>query len=263
MYSFSKTLSVCLSFLFCLVLVSCSGGSKPASEGDFALASTPAVITLVPGGTGQQISVNATAANGFTGTIAVVITGLPTGVTAQPTTLTLSPGTAQNVTLTAAASAVAGSATLTLTGTSGALSHSATIAATISAPPPPPDFTLSASPTSLTLGAGSAGSQLIVTATAVNSFSGTVAVAITGLPAGVTAQPSTLILTPGVAQSITVTAAATATAGNATLTLTGTSGALSHSTLVTVAIAVSPDFTLALNPTSLDRKSTRLNSSHI
>ena len=106
MYSFSKTLSVCLSFLFCLVLVSCSGGSKPSSEGDFALASTPAVITLVPGGTGQQIGVNATAANGFTGTIAVVITGLPTGVTAQPTTLTLSPGTAQNVTLTAAATAL-------------------------------------------------------------------------------------------------------------------------------------------------------------
>jgi hypothetical protein len=251
MYSFSKTLSVCSSLLFCLALISCSGGSKPASEGDFALASTPAVITLVPGAAGQQISVNSTAANGFTGTVAVVITGLPAGVTAQPATLTLSPGTAQNVTLTAVATAVAGSATLTLTGTSGALSHSATIAATISAPPPPPDFTLSASPTSLTITAGAASSQLSVTATAVNSFSGTVVVAITGLPAGVTAQPSTLTLTPGVTQNITVTAAATATPGNATLTLTGTSGTLSHSTLVTVAIAVSPDFTLALNPTSL------------
>jgi hypothetical protein len=251
MHFFSKTLSVCSSFIVCLALISCSGGSKPASEGDFALASTPAVITLVPGATGQQISVNATAANGFTGTVAVVITGLPTGVTAQPATLTLSPGTAQNVTLTAAATTVAGSATLTLTGTSGALSHSATIAATISAPPPPPDFTLTATPTSLTITAGGSGSQLSVTITAVNSFGGTVAVAITGLPAGVTAQPSTLTLTPGVPQNITVTAAATATAGNAMLTLTGTSGALSHSTLVALTIAFSPDFTLALNPTSL------------
>ena len=138
MYSFSKTLSLCLSLLFCLALVSCSGGSKPASEGDFTLASTPAVITLVPGAGGQQISVNATAANGFTGAIAVVISGLPAGVTAQPATLTVSPGTAQNLTLTAGATAVAGSSTLTLTGTSGALSHSSTIAATISAPPPPP-----------------------------------------------------------------------------------------------------------------------------
>jgi hypothetical protein len=251
MYSFSKTLSVCSSFLFCLALISCGGGTKPAAEGDFALASTPAVVTLVPGAAGQQISVNATAANGFTGTVAVVITGLPAGVTAQPATLTLSPGTAQNVTLAAIATAVAGSVTLTLTGTSGALIHSATIAATISAPPPPADFALTASPTPFTINAGAAGSQLSVTATAVNSFSSTVAVAITGLPAGVTAQPSTLTLTPGVAQNITVTAAATATAGSATLTVTGTSGALSHSILVTATIAVSPDFTLALNPASL------------
>jgi hypothetical protein len=183
--------------------------------------------------------------------VTVAITGLPTGVTAQPATLMLTPGTAQNVTITAAATAVAGSATLTLTGTSGALSHAVTVATTISAPQQPPDFTLTASPTSLTLTVGATGSQVTVTATAVNSFSSTVAVAITGLPAGVTAQPSTLSLTPGVAQSITVTAAASATAGSATLTLTGTSGALSHSAAVTLTIAVAPDFTLALNPTSL------------
>lgn len=250
MRPFSKVLSICLS-LFCLAAISCGGGSKPASEADFSLAPTPASITLVPGGAGQQISVNATSANGFTGVVAVAITGLPTGVTAQPATLTLTPGTAQNVTITAAATAVAGNATLTLTGTSGTLSHSATIAATISAPPPPPDFTLTASPTSLALTAGATGSQVSVTATAVNSFSSTVAVAITGLPTGVTAQPSTLTLIPGIAQSITVTAAASATAGSATLTLTGTSGALNHSAAVTLTIAVSPDFTLALNPTSL------------
>lgn len=250
MRPFSKVLSICLS-LFCLAAISCGGGSKPASEADFSLAPTPASITLVPGGAGQQISVNATSANGFTGMVAVAITGLPTGVTAQPATLTLTPSTAQNVTITAAATAVAGNATLTLIGTSGTLSHSATIAATISAPPPPPDFTLTASPTSLALTAGATGSQVSVTATAVNSFSSTVAVAITGLPTGVTAQPSTLTLIPGIAQSITVTAAASATAGSATLTLTGTSGALNHSAAVTLTIAVPPDFTLALNPTSL------------
>jgi hypothetical protein len=248
---FSKALGVRSSLLFCLAMMSCGGGSKPAPEGDFSLALTPTAITLIPGGAGQQVSVNATPANGFTGTVTVAVTGFPTGVTAQPAILTLTPGAAQNITVTAATTAAAGSPTLTLTGTSGALSHSATVAATISAPPPPPDFTLTASPTSLTITAGAAGSPVSVTAAAVNSFNSTVTVAITGLPTGMTAQPATLILTPGVAQNVTITAAATATAGSATLTFTGTSGALSHSATVAATIAVPPDFTLTLAPTSL------------
>jgi hypothetical protein len=194
--------------------------------GDFSLSSTPAVIMLVPGGAGQQISVNAVPTNGFTGMVSVAITGLPNGVTAQPAMLTLAPGTAQTVTVTAAAAATAGSAMLTFTGVSGMLSHTAIVAANISAPP---DFTLTLSPMSLTMMAGAAGSQVSVTAAAVNSFSGIVTVAITGLPAGVTANPAALSLTPGTAQSTTLTAAISAAAATPTVTFTGTSGSLTHS----------------------------------
>ena len=59
----------------------------------------------------------------------------------------------------------------------------------------------------MTIIGGGAGAAVSVTAAAVNSFAGTVAVAITGLPAGVTANPATLSLTPGVAQSTTLMAA--------------------------------------------------------
>ena len=52
-----------------------------------------------------------------------------------------------------------------------------------------------------TIVAGAAGSQVSVLATPVNSFSGNVAVTIAGLPAGVTANPATLTLSPGAAQS--------------------------------------------------------------
>jgi hypothetical protein len=226
--------------LCCLTLLSCGGGSKPAVEGDFTLTSSPMNITLVSGGAGQQISVNAAPANGFTGMVTVAITGLPAGVTAQPTTLTLTPGTAQSVTVSAAASAGAGSATLTLTGTSGALSHSATVAASISVPPPAPDFTLTVSPTTLTILAGAVGPPVSVTVAAVNSFAGTVAVAISGLPAGVTANPATLNLTPGAAQSTTLTAALTAAAATSTVTFAGTSGNLSHSAQLPLTVQAAP-----------------------
>jgi hypothetical protein len=206
--------------------------------GDFSLMSTPTAVTLVAGGTTQQISVTAPPANAFAGMVSVAVSGLPTGVVAQPAMLNLTPGSAQNVTLNATATAAPGTATLTLTGTSGTLSHTATVALTIA--PPPPDFTLTVSPATLTLMAGAAGSPVSVTATALNSFTGTVAIAISGLPAGVTANPATLNLTPGAAQNMTLTAALTAAAATSTVTFTGTSGSLSHSSQLALTIQPAP-----------------------
>jgi hypothetical protein len=233
-----KTPAGCISFLCLLLLASCGGGSTPAATGDYTLTATPATISLTPGGTGQQISVNAAPANGFTGMVSVAIAGLPTGVAANPATLSLTPGTAQTVTVTASAGTAAGNIMVTFTGSSGALSHSATVTATIAAPPP--DFTLTLSPASVTIVAGGVGTAVSVTAAAVNSFTGTVAVAIAGLPAGVTANPATLSLTPGVAQSITLTAGLNAAAATSTVTLTGTSGSLSHSATLALTVQAAP-----------------------
>ncbi len=207
----------------------------PTPAPDFSLTAAPTTLTMTAGAAAQTVSLTATAINGFTGSVAVAISGLPTGVTASPATVTLSPGVAATVTLTAAATAAAGSSTITFTGTSAALSHAATVSLTISVPQPP-DFSLTLSPTSLSLIIGGAGGVVSVTANAVNSFSGTVVVAISGLPTGVTANPASLSLTPGTAQSTKLTAAATAASGPATVTFTGTSGSLSHA--ATLALTV-------------------------
>jgi outer membrane protein assembly factor BamB len=240
----SKLLPACLSLLLCFIMASCGGGAKPPA--DFSLSPTPNAITLLPGGTSQQISISASPINGFTGIISIAITGLPSGITAQPSTLNLTPGAAQNVALTAAAAATAGSTMLTLTGTSGMLIHTVTVAETTS--PLPPDFTLNLSPTSETIMAGTSGLPVSVTVNALNSFGGTVTVAITGLPTGVTANPATLSLTPGVAQNTTLTAALTAATATTTVTFTGTSDSLTHSvplalTLQAMPLTNAPDVT--------------------
>lgn len=120
------------------------------------------------------------------------------------------------------------------------------------APGPPTmlgsDFTLTVSPGSLTITAGAAGSQVSVLATAVHSFTGTVAVAITGLPTGVTATPATLTLTVGKAQSTTLAAAQSAAASTPKVTFTGTSANLAHSALLSLTVqaattTVAPDVT--------------------
>jgi outer membrane protein assembly factor BamB len=98
------------------------------------------------------------------------------------------------------------------------------------------DFSLSTSPASVSIVGGSAGAQLSVLASAINSFSGTVSVAISGLPSGVKANPATLQLTPGSAQSTTLTASIGAAAATVTVTLTGASGGLAHSSSIALTV---------------------------
>jgi hypothetical protein len=102
-----------------------------------------------------------------------------------------------------------------------------------------PDYTVSASPNSLTITQGGNGTSTI-TVTSLNGFNSATTLSATGLPSGVTAAFSTNPVTPpanGIATStLTLTASATATAGPATVTVTGTSGALTHS--ATIALTV-------------------------
>jgi outer membrane protein assembly factor BamB len=255
----SRRVGLVPAFFLALIVTGCGtsasntvSSGQPAN-GDFSLAASPSTVSLTAGATGQSISVTATAINGFTGMVSVALTELPAGVTASPSTLSLMPGVAQSVTLTAASSAAAATATVTLTGASGSLTHSTAVALTVTAAPAP-DFTLTVSPASLTLTPGSSGQSVAVIANASNGFTGTVMVSPTGLPAGVTANPSTLSLTPGVSQNLTLTAGSSAATGTASVTLTGKSGTLTHAaTLALTVSAAAPaaDFSLTVSPASL------------
>jgi hypothetical protein len=239
MRGISKYILASCGFLLGFGMLACGGGSSPvAPTPDFSLAATPTTVSITAGGATQTLSLTATALNAFSSPVTVAISGLPTGVVASPATLTLTAGVAQTVTLTAALTAAAGNSTITFTGNSGALSHTATTALTIASPPP--DFSLSVAPTTLSLTAGGTGQTVSLTALGFNGFNGTVAVAISGLPTGVTASPATLTLAVGVAQTITLTAAATATVANVTITFTGTSGSLTHATTLALTVQTAP-----------------------
>ena len=99
-----------------------------------------------------------------------------------------------------------------------------------------PDFSLSAGATSVTLTAGGSAQTVTVSATAINGFSGTVQVAASGMPAGVTATPSTFTLTPGTPQQVSFSATASASAATSTVQFTGTAASVSHSTTVSVIV---------------------------
>jgi len=199
----------------------------------FVLSASPASLILVQGGSGTS-SITVTPQNGFSGSVTLSASGLPSGVTAS---FTPNPATSgSTLTLTAGSSATTGTATLIITGASGNLQSTTVISLTVN-PTPPPDFTLSASPASMTLIQGTSGSGSI-TVTPQNGFSGSVTLSASGLPSGVTASYSPNPVTSG--STLTLTAGSSATTGTATLTITGVSGSLSHSTALSLTVKLVP-----------------------
>jgi hypothetical protein len=242
--------------LFSWFLASCGTVSKqspPPTGGtpDFGLSASPGSLSIAQGSNGSS-SITVAPQNGFTGNVTLAASGLPNGVTASfsmnPTTPT---STMSTLTLMASSTAATGMSTVTITGTSGALSHTTTLALTVSGTP---DFTLSASPSSLTIAQGSNGSSTITVAPQ-NGFTGNVTLAASGLPNGVTASLSTNPSTPtNTMSTLTLTASSTATTGMSTVTITGTSGTLSHTTTLALTVNAAggtPDFSLSASPSSL------------
>ena len=110
-------------------------------------------------------------------------------------------------------------------------------------------FTLSASPSSVSIGQGTSGTSTI-TVTPQNGFNGSVTLSASGLPSGVTAgfspNPTTTTST------LTLTASATAATGTSTVTITGTSGSLTATTSVSLTVTSGGGGpTVTVSPTSL------------
>jgi len=101
---------------------------------DFTISGSPSTQTVIAGGS-TSYTATVTAVGGFTGTVSLGVSGLPTGATASfnPTSVTASGSSTLSVST--VASALPGNYTLTVTGTSGSLMHSTTVSFVISALP--------------------------------------------------------------------------------------------------------------------------------
>ena len=105
-----------------------------------------------------------------------------------------------------------------------------------------PSFSISDSPSSLSIAQGKSGTSTI-TVGSNDSFKSAVSLSVSGLPSGVTASLSSSSVTPASGSSatstLTLTASSSATAGTATVTITGSSGSLTASTSVALTVTSS------------------------
>ena len=197
---------------------------------------TSSSLSMGQGSTSSTL-VNISASNGFTGNVTLSVSGLPSGVTAFFTPNPVS--SSGELTIVAGNSAVVGSATLTITGTSGSITATATLTLTVNVP----GFTLSGGG-SVSLGSGSTATSYLY----VNDqygFTGSVTLAASGLPAGVTASFATNPTT--YSSQITFAASSSAASGTYTVTVTGTAGSVTATTTYILTVGA-PTFTISAPP---------------
>jgi hypothetical protein len=192
----------------------CTGGTP-----NFSLTATPSTLSIAQGSNGTS-TIAVVPVNGFTGSVTLAASGLPSGVTAgfapNPTTTT------STLTLTASGTAATGTSTVTVTGTSGSLTQMTTLSLTVTASGGGAVVTLT--PTSLVFGNIVVGASLTKPVTVKNT--GTATLNITSIApsgSGYSIFSNTCGATLGVGKSCIVKVkfaptALGASAGNLTLT---------------------------------------------
>jgi regulation of enolase protein 1 (concanavalin A-like superfamily) len=195
---------------------------------DFSISATPTTQGVAVAGA-TTYSVNIGALNGFSGSVSLAASGLPTGASAGFNPGSVTGSGSSTLTITTGSSTPAGSYSVTMTGTSGSLTHNATVTLSVN------DFSISASPSSQTVTAGN-NTTYTVNVGNVNGFGGTVNFSASGLPSGVTANFNPASGTAPGSSTLTVTTSSSTAAGTYTLTLTGVSGTLAHSTTVSLIV---------------------------
>jgi subtilase family serine protease len=233
-YSASSTLTLTVSSTatpgqYPLTITGTSGAVTATTP--IALSINPPSFTMYGGS--LNMGQGATAASsvylypqyGLTGSISLSISGLPAGVTASlvPNPVSIATTTysaLSTLTVTTSGSAAPGQYTLTVTGTSGSQSVTTGVPLTINAP----GFTLYCSTCATSLNQG-ASTQTTVTVSPQYGFAGSVNLAVTGLPSGVTGSFSPNPTTS--TSTLTLSASAEAAPVNAaSFTITGSSGSL-------------------------------------
>src|SRR5437899_730740 len=195
---------------------------------DFTLSANPGTISF-DAGLSATSTISLQATGSFSGTVALTAASAPAGVTTSCTPSNISGSLRSMCTL---ASSTAGSYAVTVTGTNGSLVRTTSISVTITTPASP-DFTITASPNTVSFFPGQSASSTI-SLQSTGGFNGVVSLTAGSTPAGLTT--SCVPVSISGTQTSTCTMSGTSP-GSYTVVVTGTNGTLSHTASITVTVA--------------------------
>ncbi|MER7134812.1 S8 family serine peptidase [Streptosporangium saharense] len=202
-----------------------------AATPDFTLTATPGSRVVDTGGGTAGYDVAIGAMNGFTGRVALAVSGLPGEAVAswEPAQVTGAGHT--RLTVSVPAGAAPGGYPLTISGDDGSAAHSAGAVLLVGAG----DFALTASPAALSAARGGSATSTVSVA-ASGGFAGEVTFTVTGLPAGGTASLSPNPVHGQGGSRLTVRTASSSPRGSFPLRVTARGGPLTHT--VTIPLTV-------------------------
>lgn len=202
-------------------------------------AQLPTIV--LSAGTSNSTTVTVGSKGGFSSSVSLSMSGLPSGVTASfnPPAVTPPPdGTVtSNMIISSTTSAPAGIYTTSLTGSSGNLTQTSTMTVKVN---PPGDFGFSVTPNILTIRRGAA-AFYNVTMNAENGYVHAVMLSASGLPTNIrytftTFQNETVIGEPFQHVTLMVTTNGLSPIGTFTITVQATDGTLTHTAQVTLTV---------------------------
>jgi hypothetical protein len=207
-------------------------GNCGSTTPDFFLSTNPSTQTINPGGS-TSYSVTVNPLNGYSNTVTLSLSGCPSGATCSISPSSVGPPYNPSTLSVSTTNGIAlGTYTITITGTDGTLTHTTTVTLVVA---PVADFSISASPASLTLKRSSLGTYT-ASVTAVNGFNGVVALSVSGLPASTTGTFNPASVTGHGTSHLTIATTKKTPTGTFTLTIKGASGSLSHTTTVSLTV---------------------------
>jgi galactose oxidase-like protein/PKD domain-containing protein len=198
---------------------------------DFSISASPSSLSTAQGGNAPY-TVSVSALNGFTDTVNFSVSGLPSGASASFAPASVSGSGSSTLTVTTSASTPVGTYTLSVSGATSTLNHSVNVTLNVNSAG---DFSLSASPTTLRIPRGGGGSDTI-TVSALQGFTGTVSLSLSGLPQRTSASWSSSTVRGSGSSVLTIKVTKPARSGTYNLTITGTSANLVHSISLTLVV---------------------------
>src|ERR1017187_9892400 len=197
----------------------------------FSLSASPSSVSVAQGGNGST-AITVTPSGGFNSSVALTASGQPTGVTIGFNPSAVSGGSGNSTMgISVAATTTPGTYSITVSGTSGSTIEKTTVSLTVTGTTP--GFSISASPTSISIARSRSGSVTISTAVT-GGFNSAITLSASGQgnSNSISFTPSTI--TGAGSSTMKITVGRKAALGNHTITVSGTSGGITHPITVTL-----------------------------
>ena len=211
-----------------------SGGSA-----NYTISASPASLSVQQGNQGTS-TITTTISGGFNSAISLSASGAPLGTTVSfnPNPIP-APGSGNStMTITVGAGTATGTYPITVTGNGGGIQQNTTVILTVTAQQP--NFTISASPASLSIQQGNQGTSTITTNIS-GGFGSAITLSASGMPSGATVSfnPNPIPAPGSGSSTMTITVGSSTPVGTYPITVTGSGGGVQQNVTVTLTVTSS------------------------